>query len=606
MFPHVKKYSSFTTSYKVISAILCILAVVYQDFKFKNKKSFSFNVETKNELLIRPSKCLTQIDEDAVIPKNRVCYDRFQHTEYLPCFFNIEPHDETNYVFVCGTSNPIARIFVQMLKDKGIKYREITSKLQYDLQQPHHEFFLKMIRVTHIFDFTRPHNYSLLRNLTRNTNIHVYHMVSKPIGDPKVHEIVIPQVIGPYFVHRSPPALYKRLVNIFDNKKENVKLNEAEMFGSASQIAEYLFNTVYMAKKPELLRFNQKFSTYTAKSIIDLALGHPGEPNEFIKRDFTYIKALKTQPDIPYASLSIVVTDHKNITDRLQKILNLYEKVLPKYPELSLEIIYIYVKTTEKARDLEDIVKFGPQIKKYMKIYTVPYNEYVKVLPFMNTTIIPDYFFRNFGFRISRGEFIFSGSCDFLPPPYFFDAASRKFLLTHQILLPTRVDYNNSSEDEFIVSQYDKFLPIQSLEILGADWEDAWSYSTWMLKKWGDLQGSHRSLVEKLRGYVNDKYTFHVDSIFAIDQTSFMYVPMIYVLPNGIHVYHEQVSQFTNVFPLYESPKYIDAFCQGKSTLYFQEHQRPNWGLGYESRTGSFMLSVQSNNEVHVVIKKRY
>ncbi|EAY17046.1 hypothetical protein TVAG_297250 [Trichomonas vaginalis G3] len=600
LIPSQKKYTNLFIIARIFVLSLSISYLLYKN-KALNQQNFTkIYGKTESVIVNDHEKCLDQIDIDAKIPKKRVCYDRLQHTSYLSCDFNVEPGDTTLYTLVVGSSVPAARIFIEMLKDHNIKYREIASRGQFDVESEYTSYFLDLFRINYIFDFTRPNNYSVLTKCAKQGLTRLIHLVSKPVDNSTVDQLIIPKVFGPYYYHRNPPPVYKKVLNILEGKKDNTDEGDDSMYCSASQVADYLFNTYYQGNYRESGVVRYRFPQFSAKEIIEMASGKAEKVHEFIKRDFYYIKQLNKHPDVPYASLAIIVTDHKNILDRVNKITKLYEKVLPLYRDLSLEIIYIYVKTNPGSDSFESQVKFGPIMRKIVKIYTLQYDQYIKMIPIMNITSVPDYFLRNFGYRISKGEYIFTGSGDFLPSPYFFDAVSRKFLVSSQLLLSTRVDYNDTSEDDYIVSNYGKFQPLEKIDILGGDWNDAWSFSTWMLKNWGDLQGSHRFVVEKLKGFVNDKYSFHVDSIFAIDQASFKIVPQVYTMPPGYHAHHQLVSQWINVFPLYESMKYLDAFCQGKSTLYFKELQRPNWGYEYESERGSVKLKLQNNHEISV------
>ena len=540
-------------------------------------------------------RCYEKVDPNYKIKDGHVCYDHFSNEKELKCHLDIIPDDNREYVLVLGASHPAARIFTNILKTKKILYREIKSRISFDVEEEYNrELILYTIEFKCIIDFSHSNSSSLLTNFASDRGIPLFHIVSQYQNEKGVYELLIPPVFGPVYFDVNTLSFFRQVVSKLEGKNEKYDYEPLDDFASASEIADYLYETIFSGSYIPPGKLPRKFKTYLAQDILDM-IDKKKEMVESIQSDIYYIKTMRKEPDVPYVSLSIVVSNDKEIIERVKVVMKLYEMVLPLYPEASFELIYLFIHTQNDDKTFWDIFSPGNLMKKHIKVYEMPHNEYIKLLPIMNTTKIPDYFIRNIGFRLSQGEYIFSGSGDSLPTPFFFDSAERKLFNPMSTYRSHRVDYNGTQDDDDVYFHYSEKHKLLQYDIMLADWKTPWHKSMWYVYTWGDFQGGHRKMVESIQGYINDKWVYHVDNVFALDMSTFKAAGLVLTLPTSFHVCHKLVSQNTEEFPLFKVPDYMNAFCRGQRSTTFPNLQRPLWGLQYNSSRGTLNVTIENN-----------
>ena len=557
--------------------------------------------KTRTILTNNLDTCYSKIEANPRIQKGRVCYDHTQNNKYLSCHFSIAASDKTEYVLVVGSSSPQARIFINELQNNKIPFREIKSKAQFNISEEFNMLILYQLSLRCIVDFSRPSGRSLLVDFANDRKVPLFHLVAKPQNQNGIYELLVPELVfGPVYFNLNTTSFMRQVASKLDGKNETFDYEPNDVFGSAHEIAVHIYETIFAGSyiAPSLIK--RKFKSFRAQDILDMIDGKK-EMDDSILADLYYIQTMRIQPDVPYASFSAVVSNEDEIIERVSVAMKLYENVLPLYPEASFELIYLFVHTVDKSDDFWHVFKPGDLLKQHIRVYEIQHKEYMKLLNVMNATMIPDYFIRNIGFRISRGEYIFSGSGDIVPSPFFFDACERKMFTPMAMYRSKRIDYNGTIDDDDMFYHYSQRNGMYEYDAILNDWPSAWHNAMWYVYTWGDMQGGHRKMVESIQGYVNDKYTYHIDNLFALDMSTFKPTPLVLTMPLCYHVAHKIVSQDTETFPLFTKPEYMEAFCKGQRTTTFKHLQRPHWGLEYKSERGTLSVNV-TDTEINFVV----
>ena len=370
--------------------------------------------------------------------------------------------------------------------------------------------------------------------------------VCKLSSNPNTIEVKTPNVFGNQYIQTKTEKIFRYVFNsLVLNKTENYKIipsMKEPNYASSHDIASYLVsiiksNSRLQSYDLELVQFSEFDIVETLKKYkIGLPENEDDEKEMRIRRIFNDVENAAIERDKPYLSHYTAVSNNPSRLKRTQMVYDAYEKVLSLYPDIAVEFILIYCEQDPTGPSYEKYFKIGPLLKSRLTVLYVSEKSLNEVKSRLDTVDFPEYFFRNIGIRLSRGDVIYSGSSDVYPSPSLFEAAQRHmfspFVLTRSKRIPASENVaENLERYAQKVTEAPEILDLDDKSILQ---KYIWRYGG----TYGDLQGGDRRLLHNMQGWVHGRSVFHVDSNFGLDYSSMKLPSYIVDFMHSAHVEH--------------------------------------------------------------------
>ena len=554
--------------------LMLFFCIFYLIFSF----IISFNILHIKILKIKPKNFFKCFNNDNFnlnfsYPNNCINYNYF--TENLPCHLGISPLNNDEFILILGSSGKIGLSLVQELKKSNIKFIQIKSKLQFDLNNTNTYILLKKFKISLIIDLL-PFNsliHSKINDFSKELNIKIIRLVEKFQKFPNnIIQIKISKVFGREFLYLNNN--YKKIYNYLLNKID-FNINDSNLYISSIDLSKKLIELIN-----QILFFNinkQRFSINLPKfslkdfkkSIFNFHLQkYDLIPNSF-KLIISDILLNFFKLKYPYTTISFALTCDINRTEQLNQILNLYNNIFNLFPDISLKLKILLIENYNFSQ-----CKLIHQINSdKIDIIIIPYNKYKNIQDYFNITSFPEYFFRNLNFQNDKSKYFFTSSSDIIPSSSFFKIIQKKLFTKFMIIKPSRskILFNNSQE--YIQNYFKESPNKQFFDLL----DDPITIRNVLFNRHsgnlGDMQGGSQFVLKFINGWINNEYTYFIDTIFHIDFFSFPFPPYTNWFFDFYHFDHLSNRKNSPNFPIFSNKFLKNQICLGKRiTKIFQNN----------------------------------
>ena len=520
------------------------------------------------------------------------CFSNSKYEKLLCCHLNITPSKANlPHILVLGSSGVVGHELVNILSQYNQNFVEVKGILHFDIQRSDLYRVLDTINIKVAYDLTRAKEsaHKKVSKYFKARNVTVIRLVSSYnyFADDNVVQIKISNPpFGFQYIKPQTSPFYLSIFNCLTrNHCSDVPL-VTSMYALAYDIAYYLFFFI-INKKPG--RYYAKFKEYSSWTIWqNLSEYHADrlEEDNPLYHVFREIEdqAIDKQPK-PYLSLTYFITNAQKYINSATRTLTFIDELLTSYPDINMEIIQFYGKSNSNKTFLEQIT-LGDQLRKRMHIIELDYEEIIKIKDFfnMNGTMIPEYIFRNIGCRLGQGELLFSGSEDVYPSPVFFHIVQRKEMSPLAILRSLRRPLMKKWHNIFRF--YIRDHPFFSTTIRS---NDSWSFKEMMTENngpTGDVQGGTREKMFRIQGWPWGRTVYSTDTAFEVDSKTFEVPYYLIGMKNSFHIFHIRDNLESPPFLMDRPGTPFERkvnICKGYPTLYYEDPNRKNWGLFYDT-----------------------
>lgn len=531
-------------------------------------------------------ECFAFINGDQIHNSSK-CYVHKYYRKYLSCHFGVAPSQaQDGYILILGSAGRIGLSFTKALKEMNYRFIEIRGKLHFNLNKTEIFELFEHIKIVHVFDFIfsvsgeRLHQNIL--SFFNQKGILVTRVSQTRLSKGFDQVIVKPLIFGNQYL--------KNGVSTFFNSTFHCLLyNQCEMDASlddASYISVYDLVPILISRlfhsKPSIIE--PKFKTFNTRGIWSRLLLFKSSQltrNDPFYQIFSDIsEAARERSYRPYLSIGYLISDDPPHYLRALKTLQLYDRILKLFPDLSLEIILFFVQYSTNHHFL-DVVPVPKALSNILHIFEISNSSLHLIHSVLKTKSLPEYFFRDIEIRLGRGELLMTGSSDVYPSPDFFEIVQRKQMSHFTLLKSYRIPANNSLENYLLNYLQNQENPNAFLipSLTQADFES--SIFKWRIGCIGDTQGALRTTMYHINGWIFGKAVWAVDEAFAYDFLAFKVPAYILTLSNSMHQEHQAISRYTPRFRFKGSE-----ICAGYPTKYSRKYRRANWGISYNFRNG--------------------
>ena len=359
-------------------------------------------------------------------------------------------------------------------------------------------------------------------------------------------------------------------------------VNETKEYNLASEIAEEIFK----ALDQDVKIHDKKLESYTEREIwgaLELFLNNALTKNSPLYAIFNEMKEekVKRETDIYYTQV-YTSTNGPIYTKRAQNTLNLLGKVYEQYPDISSEFIQFWIKK-ENNLSFFEAINLPPQLRKHYHIIEVSNETYKLICDTMGISYnqFPEYYLRDIGVRLGKGQLLMTGTEDVYPPFALFDIAQRKLDSPLGILRSNRQETVETMEQVF--EKYYTKRTDNPFTVI--DYQEKYTFNDHYYFAWGetgDIQGAARRQIYELNGWAWGSWVWFADGGFLFDQATFKAPYYEIRFAHSYHQYHERISSKSIHYDIDDNMVKVVKFCAGYPSKDVDEFVRPNWGISYD------------------------
>lgn len=572
--------------------ILLIFLAIFYIYIFTLYHIFNININIYNKYnndQLFKKECYVFINGEQAKQNTSDCFVHSYYRQYLSCHLGVPPSQaQIGRVLVLGSAGKIGLSLTKSLKKSQIPFLEIRGRYQFDLNNSQIYEIFDTLNITHVYDLVRHQEGEILHNKINDyflrKNIIVTRFVDREI-DSKFDQIISSyEPFGNQYMKLNVSRIFNHTFYcIVENKCKYFSFSEKKKFITSTEISIELLKALSQ-KVPKIKRI--VFKAYSEKQIWNKVLKFKRDrldKNDIFYSIFNDIYKDSIDRKVnPFLSIGYLTTNDEKHYSNAANTLKMYQKVLDQYPDISVEITLFWVMLFNTTK-FEDCIRIDKHLRFRLHVIDVSKKDMQTVLDVLHTTFIPEYFFRDISTKLGNGELLMTGSSDAYPSPSLFEIAQRKLVGPFTILKSDRI-----RAPEFNESFY-YYLEKQDTVTSALDHAkepcDFHHYLLSSLGHLGDVQGTVRSTMKELNGWIFGKYCYAVDAAFVWDMMMFKVPFYIVQMPNSMHKHHKFVSYKTPRFKLSHKVRASMFLCNGIPTKYINGYLRNNWGVSYDFQT---------------------
>ena len=512
------------------------------------------------------------------------CYSHKPTEKYLSCHLGIAPSEaHIPRVIIIGSRGKVGRELVKVLKKNYVMFTEIKGSYHINADFGNFMSFLDYGNFPIMIDLSRP-KIKDLSDLALSMRMKYIRLVDKfEYAEFFVTQLKIKEPFGNQYLKTDVSPFFRAIYDCINSDKcEKPKMNTSKAYNLASDIANEIYK-ILLQRPGEHVSDLDDYSEKEIWEALELFKNNAlsdANPLFDIFNEMEEEKR-KRETDIYYTQV-FATKNQPDFVPKVQRTLDLYGKVFEQYPDISAEFIQFWVKSEGNLSFL-DAVKIPPQLEKHFHVIEVSNDDYTTICNVLNISreYFPEYFFRDIGIRLGKGEFLVSGREDVYPPLGFFDIMQRKLDSPLAILRSVRKGFVGSVDDLF----KKHYMKREDNPCTSIDTQNHFTLNDHYNFGRGDtddLQGGPRRQVYELNGWPWGKWGYYADGAFLFDQTTFK--APYYEIKFAYTYYNNRVSAYKSAadYKLDVNEEMSTKFCAGYPSKDVEEYSRPNWGVSYD------------------------
>lgn len=513
------------------------------------------------------------------IPLDHSNHNFFNHHDYMNysrCILDHSPimsskEKEAGILLIVDSFCPLGIEITQQLRDQQIDHIDIRGQQHLDINSDAGKQILNQFHISKaliVCDSLMSRKFSYVSNIV------------SAVKDIKGNVMIdIPPVFGhrrcQYSKDKYENLFYKCSVKNLSQTNNQYEI-EGEKFVLAKDAANFILNIINSNSNSEnFYSLSPEIKTYTIKELYRRFYSYCNQnsKDELIESLMSSCHPFPPQDD-KSITLSIVSTLSNN-PDYLKRALinfDVFDYFLPFYPSLPFELVLVMV-----GEKIPKILKIGENLKKHVKFINIPLNVYKSLLNKLRIDYFPEFIMRNVGIRRSQGEFIACITSDSVPNIQLYDSIlHRQFNLNSYV----RTYRKYSSQNKSIIIDKLNYYSSKTSQNLIYHIEKTDFRNILNSKSCGDFQLTHWRIWKAVKGYIEGKEVFHIDSALGLDLVALVPSPLLMkVIGFNLHLDHPKISHRTYRF-LYWN--YLNMSEKGYISANSYRF-RNNWGLSYLS-----------------------
>jgi len=544
-----------------------------------------------------PAKCFDFINGEQKTVFPNICRNHDQYLDYLPCHLNIDPSKaKDKYILVLGSTGLIGGAFSRYLEYNNIHFVEVRGQLQFNLSQKYSYRILESLEYDLVFDLVKSNQetHSLIETFAKSKGATLIRTVKSKSQDSKIIEIVLPKVIGYVPIHsfssNHDTMIYNAVI-----KQKSISYDTDEDVIPSTDVAKILFNILMEHRKGTQQFFIPQIIPFKFSQILrSIDLFHKNQIHlipSSIYEMICDIKVASLKTRAPSVTLCHFVTT--SFSNNLNKIYPYLANIINNFPDFPLNMFLMLFPNNSDS--ILDTVSIPETISSRLRIITIPKKSYDLVLETMNTSYMPEYFFRNIGARLSRTEYYFSSSSDVLLPPSAFHMIHRRLFSPFIAILPLRHQYMHKDHFQDAYQLFsDNIIEVSTyLEL-----KKNYSYKDIFYESkgsTGDYQGGDLLMFNSMKGHINSKYTYFSDKAFINDISSFKVPTYTIRFKYGRHIEHFHDYKAPS-FGLSNNRTIKKIICEGVPTSKIPGYERDSYGISFTNQTNIITYKLINDN----------
>ena len=554
-------------------------------------KPFDYDLTPKNAF---EKECYEFINGDQKGLNDTHCFTRIVYNNRLCCHLGVAPSERLlPHIVVIGSNGKVGQEVVNMLKGMNKRVVEVKGINQYNMYGWEMYRLFEPINITRVIDVTRGPNalhdiiYYRFWSLRKIPIIRVVDGFINQQGTTQI-KIGNNEPFNFKYLARNTSQLYKDIYKCLSNEicqQTPDDNNSSKTYVSGKEVASVIVQNLDAVNK----LVSPMLNIYTKDDIWNLMIRFKN--NKLPRKHLLYSAFDKWQERIQtkysniFYSQVYTSTNTGAFVGRAQNTLHLINQLLIDYPDISSEYIQFWVK--KDNGDFFDMMKVGDELSKRLHVIEVEQDEFATIKQVLNITDndYPEYFFRDIGLRLCKGEVIYAGSEDIYPPPQLMDIMEKRLISPFIIW---RGGFRESAAGN-PMDIYEKYYTTLEPPRMNVDFQQDFKFWDHFMFAWGetgDIQGAPRRAVYNMRGYIWGPWVYCADTNFIFDQTLYKFPYMVLQLHPTPHQDHIKISQNSIRFAMDDGPKYRrEMYCQGYPSRHVPGSERPNWGVSYDFKT---------------------
>jgi hypothetical protein len=481
----------------------------------------------------------------------------FRHSDYrdlFPCLLDLDfDFGAPFYPVILGSTSACGVSLCQMLNSDNMKFLQVRGKIHYDLRTPHFYDILDQVQSRLlIIDLTAisiTAATSKIDSFAQSRSIPVVRLVKKLRTNQTAKQILIPRIFGPRYSKPREDCLSRKYQSCFQHRADDSGCSGGTPYVLATDLAHYLygiirdFSATFLLDATAVEWSGPVFTSTEISAAISLSFPECGPTQNTTFLDSVNSLSRSLNPDLtkPYVSHFTIVSDMPRVVQSYQLALQTVAGFLRSFPLISIEFICVFAPWENVT--FESLLAPPEIMRRYLRVIVVPQERQKQIRARHGSTFFPENCLRNIGIRKARGTYIFCGSSDVLMPPGFF-AAAEKQMFSPLSYMRSKREYIEAYEVSQIMHNFEKKL-FASFHWIESDKGVEHLTGSILADACGDFQGAHRKMWHAVKGYIESREIFFVDSALAFDLSGFLPPLLVRFLPGEKHINHVKISIFT-------------------------------------------------------------
>lgn len=545
-----------------------------------------------------------------------LCLHREKYKSLLGCNIGISPETvKESHILVVGSTGVIGNSITSELHKQSIKFIEIKSHFQFNINFKQIYTMLKVINISSVIllanNETWKQNDFSFENLWKfcdKKKIPVFQIVKEFYQNDSIKkfkfdliQIKSQPVWGPIFLtpYQREPGIY--FYNCIINKTITKPMKSTPTnYVFSIDVADYVikeivlnyFNGQIKKKSQNLIIPNLPTTSDEELRILlkEKKCSIHLKPNNLTVSDlnrqkFEIVwKSLQTEENIgprqkekAYATLVACVSNKERIIKLFTLSLHCTKLIVKKYPNLAIEFLVLFCPTDDKKGKFYEVFDIPKNMRKFMRIIEIPQSYIQKLKKTYNISYFPEFILKNIGVRRASGDYVFAINSDVVLPVGFFECVQKKLFVPLSYIRSHRRMIDFRSVNQLLLFLYN----VSDYKFMNQTFSNVCRnrryYDDYDRNGCGDFQGSHKRMWFNIGGFIESNHVFHIDTALSLDFASLPISLFATIIGHNIHIFHEKESNATDHFKFYND-SFKNAIKQGVSSSMIDGLQRPNWG----------------------------
>ena len=568
------------------------LTILWGSYLYFTRNSISIDFWKKDEKIVEKkqlNKCYETISGSQgskILPD---CISHSYYTKYLSCYLKISPDDSRNErVLIIGSHSPVGIELTKLYEEKKVSFAEIKGTKELNLSEKSIFSVLGSIKIKYIVLLEKENDvmYENIMSFAEKNKVKVFSVVDKFSGNNSMfsYEINVGRVMGAEYIkgEKSDSVFLHVFSHLVKHKTGEFsgKVTEEKEIVSTKAAAKFVFDIVNKENPPKTSTI-ECFKFTSGDIIRGMKLFEKGQSGELLNKneeEKNMHDILKDIMDFPkkrqlYATIFTIIHNNETDFENAQKLCKAYETIIENYPDLSLELLFIFVSDTFDGKSFSSL-QMNEELKKKVRILFVSV-ESVQEMHKVLSKKEADEYLKNIGIRNSIGQFVFFTELDFYPSPAFFDVMQRCEFSEFSMIIqkPEYVSSFNASVYSLNAGKFQQLIDLRNSSSL-------FDYTKRYENGFDGFIGGDRNLIFAMNGF-GDYHSF------GLDYTA-MKIPS---LVNEF--YGAQKLEKTKKSSKYASSlEYNEDVCRGFMSKDVDSSRKSDWGQSYD-----FTNTSRNNNE---------